>query len=361
MPVSQTIQPRQISAYWVCQFGGWFIFFLIEFLFAFSLHPPQLRPSIVAAEWGLSAFDGLVATHLLYLFMRQHRWFDYSGSKLLLRFTCVVPFIAIFLNSIDWGFARFVQIRCGLVFSMSLPMVFITWTNWMIVLTSWVALYFGLHEFRMRQIREVRGLRIEVAAQQAQLRGLRAQLDSHFLFNCLNGLREIIGEDSGQAQVIVERLSGLLRYSLQPYPADLVSLEVEILRVKDYLALESMRFEERLQVSWQVAPETYPLKLPPMLLQSLVENAVKHGIARRPQGGSITITVRVDGSHMVVEITNSGTISEKDFGSGLGLRNAKERLHLLYGECASLDLARFGEDQVRATVRIPCISEESDA
>jgi hypothetical protein len=85
MSLSQSIQPRKITAYWFCQFGGWFAFFLAEFLFAVSVHQGQLRPLSLAAEWGLSAFAGLVATHLLHLSTRRRRWFDYRGSNRLLK------------------------------------------------------------------------------------------------------------------------------------------------------------------------------------------------------------------------------------------------------------------------------------
>ena len=296
---------------------------------------------------------GLVATHLLYLHMRRRGWLQEPGSKLLRRFSCVLPLMAAILNAIDWIFAHFVEIHSNAGFKMSLPLVLVSWSNWAIVLVTWTALYFALHEFRLRRIRELHSLRMEVVAQQAQLRGLRAQLNTHFLFNCLNGLREMIGEDPGRAQVIVEQLAALLRYSLQPNQAELVSFAEEIRAVQDYLALETMRFEERLTVEWDLAPETYSVKVPPMLLQTLVENALKHGIAPSPQGGTVAIITRMEGSQMHLEVMNSGSISDQRSHSGLGLRNVRERLNLLYGESAGLELDGFENGQVRATVNIP--------
>lgn len=341
--------------YWLCQAGGWLAFALIEFLFSMSGQHAPAHPTRLAAEWTLAAFDGLLGTHLLYLHMKRQHWLQWPGSTVLLRFLFVIPFLAAILDSLDWFYGSLLQSEPAMHFPVYVPLIFLTWGNWTIVLVSWTALYLAIHEFRQRRERELRGLRIELVAQEAQLRALRAQLNPHFLFNCLNGLREMIEVDHGRAQVMVEQLSALLRYSLQTNQREMVSLAEEIRAVEDYLALESIRFEERLHVRWDISPEARQIKLPPMLLQTLVENALKHGIASRLQGGEIVITACTLLEELKLEVTNSGTIGTSQPTIGVGLKNAKERLNLLYGQRASLSLDDAGDDCVSAVVLLPLV------
>src|SRR5258708_5297625 len=191
------------------------------------------------------------------------------------------------------------------------------WVNFFFLLTFWMALYLAIHGFRRRRLAEVQTLLLELVAQEAQLRGLRAQLNPHFLFNCLNSLRELIVEDPGRAQTMVTQLSGLLRYSLQSGQTEQVTMQEETQAVKDYLALEAIRFEERLQFAWSVDAEADQVLVPPMLLQTLVENALKHGVARLPQGGGISIHVRIRDAQLELEVVNSGEITGQPTGQGI--------------------------------------------
>jgi len=226
----------------------------------------------------------------------------------------------------------------------------------MIVLGGWTTLYVMIHEFRGRRAREMRALRLEMMVQEAQLRGLRAQLNPHFFFNCLNSLREVIAENPERAQDMVTQLSALLRYALESNQSELVPLSDEIQAVKDYLALESIRFEERLRVQWSVAKEACTVRVPPMLLQTLVENALKHGIARRPQGGDVAIHARLAAAELQLEVVNSGEISAAVSPAAVGLKNAQERIKLLYGDRASMLLENAGNGQVRALIKLPLSS-----
>jgi LytS/YehU family sensor histidine kinase len=238
-------------------------------------------------------------------------------------------------------------------------MIFLNWLSWVIVLALWSTLYVMIHEFRGRRAREMRALRLEMMVQEAQLRGLRAQLNPHFLFNCLNGLREVIAEDPERAQVMVTQLSALLRYSLQSNQSEMVPLTDEIRAVKDYLSLQQIRFEERLCVRWSVAAEAFGASVPPMLLQTLVENALKHGIAQRPEGGEVAIHARLAGGELELEVVNSGEIGGPASADGVGLKNAQEMMKLLYGERGSLVLENAADGCVRALVRMPATPTEA--
>jgi LytS/YehU family sensor histidine kinase len=168
-------------------------------------------------------------------------------------------------------------------------------------------------------------------------------VNPHFIFNSLNSLRALIDEDPARARQSVTQLANLLRYSLQSGQQETVPFEDELRVVNDYLSLEQVRHEERLRVRLDIAPETLLLPVPPMLLQTLVENAVKYGISTRPEGGEIAIIARCEGGALRLTVTNPGEVATaattaRATSTGLGLHNAAERLRLLFGERATLQL-----------------------
>ena len=274
------------------------------------------------------------------------------------RFLAGVAVVATLQNTVNLLMSYYVARRTGLTQDLRPISVFVSGLLYLFVFSIWVTIYLAVHEFRRRRAAEVHALRLEVVAQEAQLRGLRAQINPHFLFNCLNGLREMIVEDPRRAQTMVTQLSGLLRYSLQS-DTEQVFLEDEIQAVKDYLALEAIRFEERLRVRWEIAPESNKVRVPPMLLQTLVENALKHGISRRPEGGEISITAQVRDSQLQLEVLNSGELSDQPSDNGIGLKNARSRLQLLYGDRANIVLEEAPGGNARAVGTIPLHHKEA--
>ncbi len=202
---------------------------------------------------------------------------------------------------------------------------------------------------------------------EAELRALKAQVNPHFLFNSLNSLRALIDEDAPRAREVVTRLANMLRYSLQSGQLETVSLDEELRTVEDYLALEQIRHEGRLRVRWAVDEPARVLPVPPMLLQTLVENAVKYGISTRREGGEVVVWAKVEGQVLDIRVSNPGELaspgntSSAKAGSstGVGLRNASERLKLLYGDRAVLRLVEGPAGCVTAEVSIPLKSSVS--
>jgi LytS/YehU family sensor histidine kinase len=196
-------------------------------------------------------------------------------------------------------------------------------------------------------------LRLEVAAKEAQLRSLVAQINPHFFFNCLNGLRALITEDPARAQQMVTDLSSLLRYALQSGKTQTVPLRTELETVRTYLELQRLRLEERLAVEIEAAPESLAVPVPTMLVQLLVENGVTHGIEARPQGGRIQVASWVEGPALRVRVINSGRLGGQSPSTRLGLENARERLALLYGGAATLRLDDGEDESVVAELTLP--------
>jgi LytS/YehU family sensor histidine kinase len=232
----------------------------------------------------------------------------------------------------------------------------LTWFQSAAVLAGWFCIYFFYHLFDRFNRLEVERLRMVTTIKQAELRALKSQLNPHFIFNSLNSLRALIDEDPERARQAVTQLANLLRYSLQSVQLETVPFEDELRVVKDYLALEQVRHEERLRLCLDVPVEALRWPIPPLLLQTLVENAIKYGISVLPEGGEISIVARCDLNVMILRVTNPGQLAnatKKNRSTGLGLSNAHERLRLLFGEKSSLELRADGADSVVAEAIIP--------
>ena len=207
---------------------------------------------------------------------------------------------------------------------------------------------------RHRYQSELRQAQLGEALQAAELRLLKSQLNPHFLFNALNGLRSLIADEPDRAREAVTQLARTLRYTLASGDEDLVSLERELEMVDDYLALESMRLAERLRVERDIAPAARTARIPAMLLQTLVENAIKHGIAPLKEGGTLRITAKVEGKELVLQVFNPRPADAQNMtDTGVGLRNSTERLRLLFGTRASLKLDLSQGGQATAEIRLP--------
>lgn len=160
------------------------------------------------------------------------------------------------------------------------------------------------------------------------------------MFNALNGIRALVDEEPEKAKSSITQLSVLLRAALSTGKLKTIKFSEEVELVKNYLALEKMRFEDRLKVSYEISPELKPLNFPPLMLQTVVENAVKHGISQLAEGGWIKIKGELIENLYQISITNSGVYKETEvsLGTGIGLKNTRRRLKLIYGKDAKLHI-----------------------
>jgi two-component system LytT family sensor kinase len=235
------------------------------------------------------------------------------------------------------------------------------WTLSSVISLGWgmllgMGIWTGLYvRFTEKQVQQERELKLKLAVSEAELRALEAQINPHFLFNCLNSIRALVAENPARAQDMITRLANIFRYNLRRESSHTVPLASEVDAVGDYLALESVRFEDRLRVKFAISPDAGKAQVPSMLLQALVENALKHGIAPRPSGGDLLIRAEHNREATVIEVENSGQLGAGDASEpgGLGLSNTRERLRILYGGRASLELRNRDDGHVVATVLIP--------
>jgi len=198
------------------------------------------------------------------------------------------------------------------------------------------------------------------AAAEAELRVLQAQVEPHFLFNTLANLDALIALDPKQARVLLGHLNRYLRNSLNHSRSEATTLGDEIEQLRAYLGIMEIRLPDRLQTSIDCPPDCTELPLAPMLLQPLVENAIKHGIESSPRGGEIRVQARIAGETLEIEVRDSGIglgkARRSETSNGTGIANIRERLQVLYGEEARLELAALPDAGTLALLRIPLAS-----
>jgi len=224
---------------------------------------------------------------------------------------------------------------------------------------SWVGLYIGItYQNRLRQQIEAT-LAARVVAQQAQLQMLRYQLNPHFLFNTLNAISTLVlDHETTTANRMVQGLSAFLRHSLDTDPMHQVTLDQELAALDLYLGIETMRFAERLKVETDIAPDCRHARLPGLLLQPLVENAIKHAVAKHVDGGTLRLAARRDGRRLWLSVIDDGPGTghgdpAPSSGRGVGLNNTRVRLRLLYGAEQSFEIVRRPEGGCEVRLSLP--------
>ena len=229
---------------------------------------------------------------------------------------------------------------------------------WFVIMT-WSALYFGIKYYQLYQEIQKKALKSAAMAHEAQLKMLRYQLNPHFLFNTLNAISTLILEQAtDDANRMVTRLSSFLRHSLDNDPMKMVTLDQEIKALKLYLDIEKVRFEDRLALELDIEGEASGALIPSLLLQPLVENAIKYGIARAEDGGTLKIAARVFAGDLLIELSDDGPGVELVDGqipgaNGVGLRNTRERLTELYGSQHAFRLSNTQPHGLTINIRIP--------
>jgi signal transduction histidine kinase len=229
---------------------------------------------------------------------------------------------------------------------------------WMIV-----GLSHGIAYYRRYRDRELRASQLEARLAESQLEALRMQLRPHFLFNTLNSISALIDEDPRAASRMVARVGEFLRLTLETSGAQLATFEDELRFLRTYLEIEAIRFEDRLAVRYDVDPETLAARVPSMLMQPVVENAIKHGISKRDDDGRIEIRARTDAGRLRIDVRDNGPgLEETDRSAdrGLGLANTRARLGNLYESGYSFELANDPDGGTVVRIDLPFTTSADD-
>jgi hypothetical protein len=344
---------KRARIYWTCQIAGWSAVMAAGMVLGAvsEERPPAWKLAVCYAASGAAAIGW---THLYRRHIRRRGWTALlSPLRLAPR---VLAASAALGAAIPFSVAPIwvlVMAEKAAPVSRWAPAAVWIWTLFVFL---WSAAYFGVAYFEQWRRAELDKLQLAVAAAEARLHGLMSQLNPHFLFNCLNSVRALIALDPARAQAAVTALSCLMRYSMQAGQRATVPLETEMEMVRNYLSLEGVRLDERLTCEIDIATDTRSIQVPTMLVQSLVENGVKHGIERLPAGGAIGVASWLERGALRVRVTSSGRIAPQSGSTRVGLVNARERLRLLYGAAASLALREDG-GRVVADLSVPLAAE----
>ncbi|MEW6125686.1 MAG: histidine kinase [Acidobacteriota bacterium] len=225
----------------------------------------------------------------------------------------------------------------------------------LLIYSAIVGIYYGLNYYREYKRRELAAAQLANQLSQAQLDALRKQLHPHFLFNTLNTVAILMEEDTKAAREILVRLSDLLRVTLDKNKAHEVALKQELDFLQSYLEIEQMRFQDRLRVHLEIDPKTLDARVPDLILQPIVENAIRHGIAPRALPGIVEIRSAQINGDLCLEVRDNGKgfDNELSMDKGLGLANTKARLEQLYGDRHRFEIANLDEGGVRVNITIP--------
>jgi len=337
--------------YWVAQLIGWGLFVAGNWM-VYALKAPVYFDLV--ALWILVFVCGVGYSHAMRLAIKQLGWNNISVAGLIPRILPAAALGGLALNLTIGGMSDLFLSGNDKILDLSKSGFYISSVNFAIIFLLWLMLYFSFHFFENQREAGIKNLRLHVAQTEIELNSLRNQINPHFLFNSLNSIRALVDENPAKAKEAVTLLSVILRATLYAGSREAHVMSEEAQLVDKYILLEKIRFEERLLFQSQVHGACLDSTVPPLLILTMVENAVKHGISTLKSGGLIGLSINPSDrpGMMTIEVTNSGKLNPNSGSKGIGLQNTAKRLELLYGSKSSFEIKQAG-DYVIATIEIP--------
>lgn len=341
--------------YWVCQIFGWGIYSVVLLALIYVFGGADVITTDILLVQAIIYITLLLFSHFYKIYIQRKKWRELRLGKVVPR-----AILGAFITTL--AAQSFIHIILHIVAPLFEPLGIQTF-NWMsflgyvfnvfVIMSLWTAIYMGVVFSRKNRKDEIEKLELRTALQEAELAILKNQVNPHFLFNALNNIRSLILSDPDRARTMVTHISELLRYSIQFNAAEKVSLRQELDIVRDYLQLESIQFNDRLSYEFEIEEEALNVKIPPMAIQLLVENAIKHGISQLATGGNIDIRANLTEGHLKIQVSNEGQLKKTSKREGIGLKNLIERLQILFGQFAELKVENSNPETVTATLKIP--------
>lgn len=343
---------KSISKYWLCQIGGWSAYIIIYTFFYLTLrttNPPYFFENIF-----LDAFIGFALTHIMHLFIKKMHFLQSSLDRQIFymvlttaAFSFLFAFVSIYLEEIlQITSPKFKQL------SIVSRVLYASFGNFMFLII-WNLIYFTYHYIMKSQQEKLDKVKLQTLVKELELKTIKAHINPHFIFNALNSIRALVDENPQRARKAITELSNILRSSMLAEKVETTPLSKELNIVRDYLALEHIRFEDRLNIEYNIDEDTLNRPVPPMMLQTLVENAIKHGISKKMEGGVIKIISDFKDDHHELIVKNTGHLNGDFNPDGFGLYSTQSRLMLLYGDKAHFEIRNASEDMVEATITMP--------
>lgn len=348
-----------ISLYWKCQLLGWGV---VSIYWAYTVYTrDHYSEFYTLVNYVLDVTIGVLLTHSYRFVALRFAWKELSIRKLLIR---VIPCIIIlsvmyaFLCNVKW-YLYWTWVAGQ---EKDLQKALLYWNPVLItgirLMSIWILAYHLYHYYQKELKTAKENAQLVVLTKQMQLDNLSAQLNPHFLFNSLNSIKSLVIENPNTTRRAIDLLSDLLRSSLYDKGQGLISIKEELALVKDYIEIEKLRFEERLDIEINFDQDLDHFMIPTLSIQLLVENAIKHGIDKRIEGGLIKIRVTRAENRVHIEVQNPGEI-DMNTSKGLGLKNLKERLNIQYKKKASFTIFMVDDKTVSANIFIPYNANEN--
>lgn len=342
-----------VSLYWKCQLLGWS---LVSIYWAYTVYTrDNYGFFFTLINYVLDIFIGIFLTHMYRQFVIKVKWSILAIKPLLIRLLPTIILLAVMyviLNNFKW-YAYWTYVAGN---NKNLLASILYWDPILLtglrLMSIWVLAYHLYHYYQKEVITAKENAKLTLITKQAELDNLSAQLNPHFLFNSLNSIKSLVIENPNVARRAIDLLSDLLRSSLYEKDKGLISIKNELALVYDYIELEKMRFEERLQLKTNIDDDLINYKIPTLSIQLLVENAIKHGIDLKVGGGVVYLEIKRNNNAICIKVENTGVIY-KNRNRGLGLENLKKRLDIQYRSKAIFSLQQIEKDKVCAEIILP--------
>ena len=343
---------RKITAYWWCQVLGWGGNALMNFFYAWNFKRAINTDFVLRTI--ILALLGLAVTHLMRWMIIKMNILHKKFEQQVIWFLSFTVGFSVLYSLVSLSFLRSTNLLSQEVRDYNFSSLLAGFAvNASITLLVWNLIYFVYHYIERFRKQQIESLKTESLIRELQLQTIKSHINPHFIFNSLNSIRALVDENPGRARTAITELSNILRSSMQAEKAETVPFEKELNIVKDYLALEQMRFEERLKVKFEIDEDTLDQPVPPMMLQTLVENAIKHGISKDVNGGEVKIISRFSNMDHELIVQNTGKLNGSYNTDGFGIASTMDRLKLMFGDKASFILRNGSNMQVEAVVKMP--------
>lgn len=347
--------------FWILQFFGWGIVAALNHGSKIILVPAdKMNPMYFAFE-GLIFFTfGIISSTLFRNYLKRVAILETQNTKNYLKVFGVFILATIWFSVCTLYLTDTVlELFKKEANSWGTLTTFSTIANLGIFLFFWTIFYVGIKSIIKARRSKIERLQLETSLKESQLNALKGQINPHFMFNSLNNIRGLMLEDVDKSREMLTRLSEMLRYSLNMNKVDAIALEEELEIVDNYIALSKIQFEDRLTFSKELDASLLTEKIPPMLLQMLVENAIKHGISNQKNGGEVFLKIYRVATTLCIELRNTGTLVDNKTSTKIGIQNIKRRLQLLYGNASDFSLTEKNNN-VYAHVKIPLKADGKD-
>ena len=341
----------KIPEYWIYQIIGWGLFIFINVFFVVTLDKFETE---VIERLLIFVGLGLIFSHIMRQAIKQSNLLLKPLDQQLVGFVIITIIFSFAVSSVETWLTDLLHVSRDQ--ERSTRKVAIVMNNMFyafVYLFMWNCIYFIYHYVQKSRKQQVDTLKLEALVKELELKTIKAHINPHFIFNALNSIRALIDENPVRARTAITELSNILRSSMKSDKLETVPFEKELGTVRDYLALEHIRFEDRLKIEYNIDEDTLDQPVPPMMLQTLVENAIKHGINKQINGGIIKIVSDFKDNYHELLVQNTGCLQTTSNSDGFGLASTQNRLQLMFGERAHFQINEISENTVEARIQIP--------